>query len=547
MKRFLLSLAMLAIANYSPAQQNKENRPFEKPKLVVGIVVDQMRYDYLTNFWHRYGEGGFKRMVNEGFTARNHHFNYVPTSTGPGHASVYTGTTPSVHGIIGNDWFDKNLGNTVYCAGDDSVRPVGTNDAAGKMSPHRMITSTITDELRLGTQLRGKVIGIAIKDRGAILPAGHAANAAYWFHGKKEGNWVSSSYYMEQLPKWVQDFNASDAAEKYKTVWNTLYDINTYVESGSDINDFEGKFTGEATASFPHDLPKLWDANGGFDIIRTTPFGNNLTTDFALAAIDGEALGKDADTDFLAISYSSPDYIGHKFGVNSKEVQDNYLRLDKDLERLFNALDQKVGKGEYTVFLTADHGAIHVPAYLQSVKIPAGYFNVSAYKERLNTFLRNEFKTDKLLRYISDDDIFLNHEVLAEIDEDSDDVLETIANEIITYEGIFQVYTSEQLKTQNYTRGLPYLLQNGFNHKRSGDLLVVLTPSVISYNRVGSTHGSGFSYDTHAPLLFFGKGINQGQTSKRTEIPDIAPTISTLLGIAFPSGTTGKPISEVID
>ena len=475
MKRFLLSLAILATTFHGKAQQKKDNPPFERPKLVVGIVVDQMRYDYLTKFWHRYGEGGFKRMVNQGFTAKNHHFNYVPTSTGPGHASVYTGTTPSVHGIIGNDWFDKNLGTTVYCASDDSVSPVGTNDAAGKMSPHRMITSTVTDELRLATQLRGKVIGISLKDRGSILPIGHAANAAYWFHGKSEGAWITSSYYMEELPKWVQDFNASDAAEKYKTVWNTLYDINTYTESGSDINDFEGKFTGEATASFPHDIPKLWDANGGFDIVRITPFGNSLTTDFDLAALEGEALGIDADTDFLAISYSSPDYIGHKFGVNSKEVQDNYLRLDKDLERLFNALDQKVGKGEYTVFLTADHGAIHVPAYLQSVKIPAGYFDVSAYKEKLNKFLLKEFETDKLVRYMSDDDIFLNHEVLAEIDEDLDDVLETIANEIITYEGIFQVYTSEQLKTQNYTRGLPYLLQNGFNHKRSGDLLVVLT------------------------------------------------------------------------
>ncbi|UNZ00472.1 alkaline phosphatase family protein [Zhouia spongiae] len=523
------------------------NETYKKPKLVVGIVVDQMRYDYLPRFWNRYGEGGFKRMIAEGFNCKNNHFNYVPTYTGPGHASVYTGTTPAFHGIIANDWYDKNIDKSVYCAQDDEVNSVGTKSDAGKMSPNRMITTTVTDQLRLATQMRGKVIGIAIKDRGAILPAGHSANAAYWFHGKDEGAWISSTYYMDELPKWVQKFNKSDAAKSYKKEWNTLFDINSYTASGTDENNFEGKFKGEEAAVFPHKLHKLWKQNNGYDIIKATPYGNSVTTDFAIAAIEGESLGQDNDTDFLAVSYSSTDYVGHKFGVNSVEIEDTYLRLDKDLERLFNKLDKQVGKGNYTVFLTADHAAVHVPAYLESVKIPGGYFSTSDFKVKLNEFLQEKYNAKGLIKNFSNFQIFLDHEKLEELDLELVEVEEAIADEVVNYEGVFEVFTAQEMRKHDYTQPVPYLLQKGYNHKRSGDVLVVLDPGVISYSRTGSTHGSNFNYDTHAPLLFFGYGINHGETTQRTEIPDIAPTISALLGIAFPNAATGNPISEVID
>ncbi len=552
MRNYLLLLVALSCLAGCKDQQNKTSASGEAsystpPKLVIGIVVDQMRYDYLPRFWDKYGEGGFKRMVNEGFNCKNNHFNYIPTYTGPGHASVYTGATPAAHGIIANDWYDKEIDKTVYCAGDNNMSSIGTTDDAGKMSPHRMKTTTITDQLRLATQMRGKVIGISIKDRGAILPAGHTANAAYWFHGKEEGAWISSSHYMDKLPQWVTNFNTSDAAENYKKTWNTLYDINTYTESGSDNNDFEDKFEGEEAPVFPHQFQALWEENDGFNIIKTSPFGNSLTTDFAIAAIDGEQLGSDDITDFLAVSFSSTDYVGHHFGVNSKEVQDTYLRLDKDLERLFNALDEKVGKGNYTVFLTADHGAVHVPAYLQSVKIPAGYFEGSELASQFGEFLKTRFKTDKLVKNSSNYQLFLDHELMDELDLEPDAVEAAIAKELLSYKNIAEVYTGTNMRTQNYTQGMAYLLQKGYNHKRSGDILIVLDPSVISYPKTGSTHGSGFIYDTHAPLLLFGKGINQGETTKRTEITDIAPTISSLLNIAFPNGATGKPIKEVID
>ena len=545
MKKYI-SVLFLLISSVSLKSQESPKRPFENPKLVVGIVVDQMRYDYLTRFWNRYGEGGFKRMINNGFNCKNNHFNYTPTYTAPGHTSIYTGTTPKVHGVIANDWYDKTLDKSVYCAGDNNVIQIGTTDEAERMSPHQMLTTTVTDQLRLATQMKGKVVGVSIKDRGAILPAGHTG-IAYWFHGKDEGVWVTSSYYMNELPKWVNKFNKSNAADNYKKTWNTLYDISSYTESGTDNNDFETGFEGEEAPIFPHKLDFVWDKNSGFDIIKSSPFGNSLTADFALAAIEGEDLGKDDITDFLAVSFSSTDYVGHNFGVNSIEVEDTYLRLDKDLERFFNALDVKVGEGNYTVFLTSDHGAIHVPSYLQSVKIPAGYFDNSEFKSKIKDFLHKKYGNDKLIKNISNSQIFLDHHLLKTLHLELIDVEKAIAVEMINYKGVAEVYTAGDMMSQNYTKGMAMLLQNGYNHKRSGDVLFVLQENVISYHMKGSTHGSGFNYDTHVPLLFFGKGINNGETTKRTEIIDIAPTISVLLGISFPNGATGSPISEVIE
>ncbi len=518
----------------------------DNPRLVVGIVVDQMRYDYLTRFAGKYGTGGFNRLIQKGFNCKNNHFNYIPTYTGPGHASVYTGTTPKYHGVIGNNWYNKEIKKSVYCTGDDKMQSIGTEGSAGKMSPHRMVSTTFADENRLFTQMRGKTIGVSVKDRGAILPAGHTANAAYWFTGKDEGHFITSTFYMNSLPNWVNDFNGSDAVEKYLKTWNTFYDISTYVESGNDLNEFEGGFKGKETATFPYDLKSLSTKNGNLDILRATPYGNSVVADFAIAAIDGEALGRDDVTDILAVSFSSTDYVGHNFGVNSKEVEDTYIRLDKDLERLLNALDTKVGKGQYTVFLTADHGAVNVPSYLQSVKIPSGYLNNSETKEKFITFMTKTFGASDLIENVSNNQIFLNRDKIALLKLELKDVQEAIVNELITYNNIDKAYSATTMSSTSFPDGVEHLLQNGFNQKRSGDVLVVHQPAVISYSKTGSTHGSGLNYDTHVPLLFYGKGINHGSTFKKTRIIDIAPTMSALLGISFPNSATGKPIIEVL-
>ncbi|MBT8272013.1 MAG: alkaline phosphatase family protein, partial [Bacteroidia bacterium] len=408
----------------------------ERPKLVVGIVVDQMRYDYLTRFEEKYSNGGFIRLINDGFNCKNGHFNYVPTYTGPGHASLYTGTTPRNHGIISNSWYDKSEKKFVYCAGNDSVQSVGTDSRAGQISPHRMIVSTFPDENRLFTQMRGKTIGISVKDRGAVLPAGHTANAAYWYEGKESGNWISSTYYMDDLPNWVKKFNRSDAVESYLKIWNTQYDIKTYTESGDDLNAFEYGFNGKETATFPYDLKALAPLNGNMDILRDTPYGNSIVTDFALAALVNEDLGQDEHTDVLAISYSSTDYMGHNFGVNSKEVEDVYIRLDLELKRLLLALDREVGEGNYTLFLTSDHGAVEVPSYLQTVGIPAGYIDNDLVKSEFTTFLQTTFGSQQIVENVSNNQVFLNREKLEELKLDLDEVCEKIADELITYDHV---------------------------------------------------------------------------------------------------------------
>ncbi|WNH13439.1 alkaline phosphatase PafA [Thalassobellus suaedae] len=543
----LLIFSLSSMAQVTSGELESLNDEKNNTKLVVGIVVDQMRYDYLTRFYTKYGNGGFKRMIQEGFNCKNNHFNYAPTKTGPGHTSIFTGTTPKYHGVIANDWYDKEQKKMVYCTGDASVKAVGTDSESERMSPHRMKTTTFADENRLFTQMKGKTIGISIKDRGAILPAGHTANAAYWFRGKNEGHFVSSTYYLESLPKWVTDFNKSDVAESYLKPWNTLYDQSIYIESGSDLNNFEGTFKGKEKATFPYDLKSLKDNNGGFDILKSTPYGNSIVADFAIAAIDGEQLGQDAITDVLTVSFSSTDYVGHKFGVNSKEIEDTYIRLDKDLERLFNALDEKIGKGEYTIFLTADHAAVNVPAYLQSVKIPAGYIDTKEQKSKLNVFMNTKYGVTNLIENISNTQIFLNREKIKELNLDLDDVQEDIVNEIINYDHIDKVYTATTMSSASFNTGIEALLQNGFNQKRSGDVIFVYDPAFISYSKTGSTHGSGLNYDTHVPLLFFGKGIKHGETFKKTNITDIAPTISAYLGISFPNGTTGQPLEFVLE
>ena len=520
----------------------------QEPKLIVGIVIDQMRYDYLTRFSDRYSENGFKRLLKNGFSIENAYYNLIPTYTAVGHASIYTGTTPDNHGIISNNWYDKFLKKTIYCVDDDIYRTVGNNSDAGKKSPSRMYTTTVTDQLHLAQNMNGKTIGIAIKDRSAILPAGHTANAAYWFHGKQKGQWISSNFYMENLPNWVTDFNNSDKANNYlKTPWNTLYDINTYTNSIIDNNLFEGKFKGETATSFPHDIPNLKVTNGNFDILKGIPAGNSFTADFAKAAILGENLGKSEFTDFLAVSFSSTDYIGHQFGPASKEIEDTYLRLDKDIADLLSFLDKQIGKNKYTVFLTADHAAVDVPAYLQSLKIPAHYLNVEKLKTFLSETTKRYFNSSDLIESISNYQIFLNKEKLESLGLDIHVVAQKLADEVINFDQIYKAVTAKTLQTTHFSSGILNSLQNGYNQKFSGDILMIPYPATLIRGRKGTSHGSGYSYDTHVPVIFYGNGIKKGVSSKRYNITDIAPTIANLLDIEAPNATNGIVIEEVLN
>jgi predicted AlkP superfamily pyrophosphatase or phosphodiesterase len=537
----IFSISLSSAQTKKPAAVPSKAFPAEvaRPKLVVGLVVDQMRWDYLYRYYNRYSNGGFKRLINEGFSVENTFIPYTPTYTACGHTCIYTGSVPAVHGIIGNDWYDPETKKNVYCTEDSSVSTVGSKPSSeGNMSPKNMLTTTITDELRLATNFKGKVIGISLKDRGSILPAGHAANAAYWYQGST-GNWITSTYYMKEVPTWIADYNKLKLANKfYAKNWETLYPINTYVNSTKDENAYEGK-----SSTFPHQLTQNVDKN--FDAIRSTPYGNTITLDLAKLAILSEDLGQDNITDFLAISCSSTDYIGHAYGPNSVETEDTYLRLDKDFEEFFNYLDKKVGKGNYTVFLTADHGAAHVPGFMQENKLPSGVVSDRDIADKLNAYLNDKFKVNNVVLRSMNNQIIFDHDKTDKGDV-SFDVIKSASVEFLKrldgFQNAVDIAKISQATIQEIQKKM---ITNGYNARRSGDIYYVLQPNWFNGSSTGTTHGNWNPYDSHIPLVFMGWGIKPGASNKTHYMTDIAPTLAALLHIQMPNGNVGEPITEI--
>jgi len=510
-----------------------------RPKLVVGLVVDQMRWDYLYRYYNRYTNGGFKRLINEGFSVENTLIPYTPTYTAVGHTTIYTGSVPAVHGIIGNDWYNTETKKNVYCTEDSTAVTVGsTPSTEGNMSPKNLLATTITDELRLATNFRGKVIGISLKDRGSILPAGHAANAAYWYQGST-GNWITSSYYMKEVPTWIADYNKLKLANKfYAKNWETLYPINTYVNSTADEKDYEGK-----TSTFPHQLTQNIDKN--FDAIRSTPYGNTITLDLAKLAILSEDLGQDNITDFLAVSCSATDYVGHGYGPNSIEAEDTYLRLDKDFEEFFNYLDKKVGKGNYTVFLSADHGVAHVPGFMKENKLPGGTVSDRDIVFKLNSFLNDKFKVNNVVLKSMNNQIIFDHDK-TDNGTVSFDVIKSASIEFLKrMDGFANVVDISRISMATIPEVQKKMITNGYNARRSGDLYYILDPNWFNGGATGTTHGNWNPYDAHIPLVFMGWGIKPGASNRTHYMTDIAPTIAALLHIQMPSGCVGEPITEI--
>lgn len=514
-----------------------------QPKLIVGIVIDQMRYDYLTKYSGQYSTGGFRRFYKQGFVYQNHNYNYVPTVTGCGHASIYTGTTPAINGIIANEWYDKNQKREVYCAEDNSVQPVGTDSKDSKRSPALLLSTTIGDELRLYTSMRSKVIGICIKDRGAILPAGHRANAAYWYD-PATGRFVTSSYYEPALPQWVQNFNDKKLAEKYlDQTWDLLRPAADYPET--DDLPYERPYKGLSRSVFPYDLRKLRTDNG-LGLIASTPFGNTLLADFAIATIEGEQLGRNTVPDMLTVSFSSPDYLGHQFGPQSREIHDMYLRLDLELKRLFDYLDKTFGLNNVVVFLTADHGVADIPLYVQS---NTGYYSENKIKNQLNRTLQTRLGLDSLIENVSNLQVFLNHSLLRDKNLTVSQVVQICRDNLDSLQGISAVIGATELGSYPLPALEYELLRNGYNPQRSGDIMLIAQPGWIGdyAAKGGTTHGSLYIYDTHVPMLWMGWHIPIGMSYQRTETPDIAVTLASLIGCIAPNGATGMPMVQMLE
>lgn len=543
MKNIALVVILFACVFGIQAQTTKA------PKIVVGIVVDQMCYDYLYRFEHLYTSGGFNRLMTKGTNCRNAQYNYVPTYTAPGHASIYTGTTPSNHGIVGNDWYVRDLKKSVTSVSDTRFSTVGSA-TGGQAAPMNLLTYTITDQLKMASP-QSKVISISIKDRGAILPGGHLSDGTYWYD-YTSGDFVTSTFYAEALPSWVSRFNTKFDPAKDLRTWRLLLPESTYLMA--DASPYEVVLTGKSSATFPYDFPAMIAAGATANTLFTiSPQANEILTDFAIQALENENLGQDQFTDFLCLSYSTPDIAGHAFGPYSRELEDMYARLDRDLQRLFASLESRYGKDGFVLFLTADHAVVPVPEMLVKMKLPGGYFFLNDRLQVLRDDFIMKYNAD-LLEYEINQNIYLN---LAKIDSlklDIDEVAAFAANELRKWPEIKTVLTREQLRSgAAQTDYWGELLRNGYDESRSGEVIFLLQPGYLAKDldepiaHQGTSHGSAFNYDTHVPLLWYGKGIPQGlDLYEPIQIIDISATLVHLLNLQRPGSMTGNPILPLL-
>jgi predicted AlkP superfamily pyrophosphatase or phosphodiesterase len=539
----IYSLIFTLLSQISFSQQQ------DKPKLIVGVVIDQMRAEYLYRFQDNYAENGFKRLLREGFNVKNTHYNYIPTATGPGHTSIYTGTTPVNHGIVSNDWYNRELGRSIYCAEDSTVFLVDhlgvQKDKKFKnfsRSPKNNLTTTITDELKLFTNQRSKVIGVSLKDRGAIFPSGHLANAAYWYN-PNNGHFVTSSYYMNKLPQWLIKFNNKKKSDSLlNQTWKTLLPIEKYIHSEIDDSSFEKKFKGKQLSIFPYDLKTLRKENGNYKLITHVPQGNTLLTELVKATIKGENLGRNETTDFLTISYSSTDYVGHNFGIRSKELEDTYIRMDREIALLLKDLDTEVGKDNYILFLTADHAVSDNPPFLKSKRLPGNFYNSKKIKENLNIYLSDIFGKDNYIAHIDKTQIYLSEKKIVK-----EKILKASLQFLITIEGMKDVFAPE-LKVHSLDNSIiSNVIKNSYNSKESGDILYQMHSGWMEERLFGTTHSTAYTSDTHVPLLWYGWHIPKGETVKPHVITQITPTLSFLLDIPLPNASNREPIKELFD
>lgn len=544
MKHILTLSVLLHLAGAIHGQQTSS------PKLVVGIVVDQMCYEYLYRYYDKFCENGFKKIMEQGTNCRNTHYNYVPTFTGPGHASIYTGTTPDNHGIVGNDWFERESGKTANCVDDMSVKGVGTASVDGQCSPKNLKTHTVSDQLKM-TYPSSKVISVSIKDRGAILPGGHLSDGSYWYD-YSSGKFITSTFFKQELPKWVSDFNSQGKVEKYlDQTWNTLLDIKAYGESGPDESPYEVPLPGRSTATFPYDLKAMCKGIPNYSLFTATPFANTYLTDFALNALQSEALGKDGQTDMLCISYSTPDIAGHSFGPYSVELEDIYIRLDLELGRLIKQLEEQVGKDQFVLFLTADHAVVPVPQYLIDKKLPGGYVFLNEKVLALDQKVRIKYGHDLILEE-DNLNIYLDHKRIDSLGLSRSSVARFVADEVIKWENVKRVFTAEDLQMAGTDDEWRDMVRRGYHHRESGDVLFILEPGYLPKTadselaRKGTSHGSAFNYDTHVPLLWYGKAVPDQDIHRRIDITDVAATLVQILYLQRNGAMTGEPILEML-
>jgi predicted AlkP superfamily pyrophosphatase or phosphodiesterase len=536
------------------------------PRLVLQITIDQLRGDLPTRYYNRLSEGGFRYLWEKGVVYRNAHHPHANTETVVGHTTLATGTTPSIHGMIGNVWFDRETGQTTYNvedpryrlltkgAGVDAKTEIDPTQRVAKSegrSPAAILVSTFADELRSYTNGQSKVFGVSIKDRGAIAMAGHSGKA-FWF-SKKSGEFVTSTYYFNEYPAWASTWNAQKKPQRYaETSWQLLHDQSSYLFAATDDRAWETDLAGFGRV-FPHAYGK-GDGKYFNTLLTLSPAGDALTLDFAKTLLVEEQLGQDTITDYLSVSFSSTDYVGHMFGPSSLEAEDNILRLDRQLAELFEFVDQRVGLSNTLIVLSADHGGPDSPDYLKRLKIPAGYVQPEAWdKEAAIGRIKQRFNiTGPLIESYQPPYLYLSQAVLNDTSIDRAVLEAAIIDELSSFPGIALAVSSTALRHGNVPDTWLYRsVLNNFHAKRSGDIYIVFEPNWFINDfdglRVAVTHGSPWRYDTFVPIVFAGAEIQPRHVFRQVSTVDIAPTLSAYIGTKPPSGAIGKLLVELFD
>ena len=544
---FISAFLVLGLSYTSSAQLNR-SIPSEKPKLIVQVVVSQMRFDYLNRYWEKFSDNGFKLLINEGTYCRNARYNYLLTQAYPGVATIATGANPSVHGIISDKWYNRNTGNEVEATADEKVNTVGGSFFSGKYSAKNLVTSTFGDELKLNNA-NSKVISIALDAGSAILLGGHSANGIYWFDTEK-GGWVSSSYFTEALPAWLDTFNSKGLAKLYtEREWKALQPIQNYEEADTTtVRSLEKK------KSIAEKLKGMMDGIIGkpqpktdYKALLENPYGNLLTKDLAIAAIVGENLGADEHPDLLCVTFSANRFIGGKFGPQSIEVEDTYLRLDKELEHFLTFINTTVGKENCLFVLTSDQGIASTPDYLEKSKIPGGYFDPKKAMVLLGSYLNALYGQGSWITGYHDKQIYLNRKLIEDSNLNLTEFQQKVADFMLEFSGVANSTTGHNLQNGNFANGIMVKFQNSYNQRRSGDVIINLEPGWVERNGNITSANSPYDYDSHVPLIFYGWKTKRKSVLTPVYLNDVAPTLSMLLGITWPNGASGTPIREMLE
>jgi len=523
--------------------------PPEKPKLVIGIVIEQLRYDQLEKFRNRLSENGIRKLLNEGAYFQNATFQFMLPQSAPGHATIATGAEPSQHGIPSDNWYLPLKNELIYCTKDLSVDPVGGSYESGLHSPVNLQSSTFSDELKMATNKKAKVYSVGLKENPVIFSAGHAADGAFWYD-RITGTWMTSTYYTDSLPGWINDFNAMSYPDAYlNNSWMLFMSPENYADCVPDTNEYEAGFGG--INYFPYDLKKLSPPAKGknirdYSLLRETPFGNTLTTDFAIKLIEKEGLGIDDVTDFLSVCYASTDYIGHRFGPSSYEMADAILRLDRDIEILMKYLTDNLGKRNILVYLTSSHGVAEIPAVLENNRIPTGYFRPNQALQLLRSYLNAIYGEGDWIKGYVENQIFLNRTLIEDAKIPIEEVQRKVARFLVQFSGVASAYPFSSFESNDFGNGNLKKIINNFSHQRSGDVIVTLSPGwVEKEDDYVTDHTSPYEYDAHVPLIWYGWAINRVTVARKVNMTDIAVTLSALCKVPYPNASTGEPMFEL--